>query len=349
MALTAFELVTAVGDDAKQTCASVRAGISRVTECSYFFPAGVDAEWDEEEPMRAAMVDGLDPTLSLRSRLVDLAGRVLRPLPSRVSLGRADLRRTALLTALPRVDSVIKGAEIVEKLVPDLLRTCGLPEFPVSQTLAGGHTAVFELLNEARRILDEGEADAVILLAVDSYFAAERLDLLDEAWRLRSARNVDGFTPGEAAAALFLEPLAVGKRKAQAILSPVELAEEPSVISSEKQSTGRALSTVIRRALAGSPSTGPCSWVLCDMNGESYRAFEWGLAMARVPDRLGSVAKLSHPAESLGDVGAATGGVLLGVAATGFARGYAPGGEALVWAASDGPTRAALRVEAPTP
>ena len=212
-----------------------------------------------------------------------------------------------------------------------------------------GHTAVFELLSEAQRIMAEGEADAVILLAVDSYFAAERLEVLDEAWRLRSARNVDGFTPGEAAAALFLEPLAARKRKAQAVLGPVAIAEEANLITSDKQSTGGALTTAVRRALAGSSTTGPCSWVLCDMNGESYRAYEWGLAMARVPARLGSVAKLSHPAECLGDVGAATGGVLLGVAATGFVRGYAPGGEALLWAASDGPTRAALRVEAPMP
>lgn len=349
LALAGFELVTAVGDDARQTCASVRAGISRIAESSHFFPTTLDPGWDPDLPVRVAMAEAAGRSgFLLRERLVELARRALQPLPGQVSLRRSDLKRTALLAALPWPDAAVKKAEVLERFIPDLLLACGLPAFAVVRTLSSGHTAVFELLGEGRRLLAEGQAEALMLVAVDSFLPPDRLELLDAAWRLRSDRNVDGFFPGEAAAALFLEPLSSAKRAPLAVLGTVGRAEEPetNLITSERQSTGGALATAIRNALDGSAGDAPCPWVLCDMNGESYRSFEWGLAMARIPDRLGSVGKLSHPAESLGDVGAATGGVLIGLAATGFTRGYAPGPEALLWASSDGPVRAALRMEA---
>jgi 3-oxoacyl-[acyl-carrier-protein] synthase I len=349
LALTGFDLVSAVGGDAVQTCASLRARVSRVAEFPHYYPTGSDPGWNDDEPLLAATVTDLAPALSLRERMVELASRVLRQLPARFALKRSQLARTALLLALPWADAAVKEAEVIDQLVPDLLRACALPAFGAGRVLPGGHTAVFELVAEAERILGEGEADLVILLAVDSYFSPRRLELLDQAWRLRSNRNVDGFIPGEAAAALLIEPMARGKERAssvRAILHPVECASEPNIITSDMQSTGRGLASAIEKALGTAVG---CPWVVCDMNGESYRAYEWGLATALLPEQLGHIARLSHPAESIGDVGAVSGAVSIALAASGFARGYAPGLQALLWASSDDKTRAALRIEAPAP
>ncbi len=352
MVLTGFELVTPVGDDATQTCASVRAGIARLSQLPSFAPTTRDPGWDPEEPLVAASIPGLAPASSLRARLVELALRALRALPAQAHMTRAGLRDAALLVALPLVDPAVQTADLQQRFLPDLVAAAGLPEPPLARVRTGGHAAVFELLSEAERILTDEQAASVILLAVDSYLVPERLAWLDQAWRLRSERNVDGFIPGEAGGALLLEPQAAVRRRGAleaAVISAVARADEPNPITSDAQSTGRALGDAITRVVQGSSAAGPCAWVLCDLNGESYRAYEWGLAVARLPERLGSVGRLIHPADCIGDVGAASGAVLLGLAATGFARGYAPAGEALLWTASDGPARAAVRVEAAAP
>jgi 3-oxoacyl-[acyl-carrier-protein] synthase-1 len=349
LALTGCELLTSVGNDAPESCASLRAGINRMGEYPLYYPTGSDPGWNDDQPLQAAPIRGLSPELSLRQRMVELAARVLRQLPSRHGLRRAMLTRTALLVALPLPDRAVKSAQIAEKLVPDLLHACALPPFPVTRVSAGGHTAAFQLLVDSQEILDKGEADTVVLLAVDSYFSSERLQLLDEEWRLKSARNVDGFVPGEAAAALLLQS-ASSKHPAQpsqAILHAPGFADEQNPTNSDRQSTGRALSGAIDKALAGA-APGPCPWVACDMNGESYRAYEWGLALSLLPDRLGHVTHLAHPADCIGDVGAATGALLIALACSGFLRGYAPSREALLWTASDARTRAALRIESAT-
>jgi 3-oxoacyl-[acyl-carrier-protein] synthase-1 len=85
--------------------------------------------------------------------------------------------------------------------------------------------------------------------------------------------------------------------------------------------------------------------VLCALNGESYRSFEWGLMRARLGAALGDVERLVHPAASLGDVGAATGGVLVACVVKALGRGYAASDAAVVWASSDGAGRAAALVE----
>ena len=57
--------------------------------------------------------------------------------------------------------------------------------------------------------------------------------------------------------------------------------EEPQTIGGDRESSGRGLTHALRAALAGGASHAP-RWVLCDLNGESYRSFEWGIARARV-------------------------------------------------------------------
>jgi 3-oxoacyl-[acyl-carrier-protein] synthase-1 len=88
----------------------------------------------------------------------------------------------------------------------------------------------------------------------------------------------------------------------------------------------------------------PADVVLCDLNGESYRATEWSYAMARTFRDGQAVPPLVHPADCLGDVGAATGGVLLALAAAAMKKGLAPWKTALVWCSSDNGERAACAV-----
>ena len=173
------------------------------------------------------------------------------------------------------------------------------------------------------------------------------MEILDHAYRLKSARNVDGFCPGEAAVALLFEDARPrrGVTRAAAI-SAIGLGTEPEPLRSDKVSTGTGLVQALRAALP--VDRGP-EFLLCDLNGESYRAFEWGVAQARLGARLEGLRRVVMPARSVGDVGAATGALLIATAAEAFARGWAPGEDALLFTGSDGPLRAAARVSRSTP
>ncbi|MNC86171.1 3-oxoacyl-(acyl carrier protein) synthase [compost metagenome] len=73
-------------------------------------------------------------------------------------------------------------------------------------------------------------------------------------------------------------------------------------------------------------------------NGESFDAKLWGVARLRHNDFFAPGMAIEHPADKFGDAGAATGAILVALAARALATGTRPG-PALVWAASDRETR----------
>src|SRR5262249_57656869 len=79
-----------------------------------------------------------------------------------------------------------------------------------------------------------------------------------------------------------------------------------------------------------------------DLNGEPWRADEWAFAYLRTGKRHGEPLDLRHPADCWGDVGAASGPLLVGLAVRELRRGRPGKDTALVWTASDiRPNRAA--------
>ena len=75
-------------------------------------------------------------------------------------------------------------------------------------------------------------------------------------------------------------------------------------------------------------------FVFHTVNGERYWAKEFGVAMLRNHDRFDPDHQMEHPSECFGDLGAAHGAALLGMAGLGLADGYrrAP---TLVYSSSD--------------
>jgi 3-oxoacyl-[acyl-carrier-protein] synthase-1 len=332
--------VTAVGAAVEQTCASVRAGICRFGDHAYYRTLAKNPEWEDEEPLVVAAVPGIDPLLDGPARLHALLVPALADLVERAGLRRRDIGECALLVALPAPDAAVAGWGLADTFLADLRRRTGLA-FKVERARQSGHSAMIELLDDAAALLAEGAATSCILAGVDSYLSEDRIALLDGAYRLKSARNVDGFIPGEAATALLLEsPLGPGARERglRATIEAVGLGVEPATILGDRQSSGVGLTAALRAAAAAG-----CGSVHCDLNGESYRAFEWSVARARLGKLLAG-AEVVHPARNLGDVGAATGGLLAALAARGFERAYAPPGDAVIWASSQGELRAAARI-----
>ena len=345
IAVTGVGAISAVGSNAEQTCASVRAGIMGLAEHLYYQPTTREPGWDDDEPLLVAPVGSIDPFLDGPGRLLELATSALMDLAGSAGLKRREIGSGALLISLPAPDAVVDGWGLAREFVPSLRRRTGLSAFKAERTTQTGHTGMIELLREASDLLSTRAVDLCVLLGVDSYLSGDRMELLDAAYRIKSARNVDGFVPGEAATALLLEtPRRAAERAAtvHAVISGVGFGAEPETAASEKQSTGAGLCQALR-ALVERPRR--AEWVICDLNGESYRSFEWGVAMARLGEELGGVKQLVHPASSFGDIGAATGGAMVAVAAAAFRRGYAPASEAVLWSSGAGAVRAAARVQ----
>lgn len=333
LAVTACAAITAAGSTAEQTACSVRARLPRSHD--HHAVRANPPEGEDAEPIVVSSVRSLDPALPGHARVVELLSATLLDLAS-----AAEPRAAALLVALPSQDEVVATWPL-EALVSDVRDRTGLG-FKVTRQSRTGHTGVLELLAEASALLDSGEVDACVVAGVDSFIDDGRLGALDAAERAHTRLNSDGFCPGEGAAALLVEtPRRMRARGATALATIAALGtgKEPNALfGSDRQSTGAGLTDAIRAAIGW---TAP-AWVLDDLNGERYRAFEWGLVQARLGEVLERVGRVEHAALSTGDVGAATGGVLLATAITAIQRGWAA--DALVFAASEGPLRVAARV-----
>lgn len=349
MVVAAIGAYSPLGPTWEQTCASIRAGLTRFADHPYYESLTPDPEWDEADPLRCSTMPGPDwqEMLDEPERLLALVMEPFRQVIAKMTLRRQYLERGGIIMALPSEHDFPGVGTSDTGILTELLERTGLDGFRLVERSDGGQAGVFLALRDAMSRIRSGELDYCLVGGADSYFIDSRLERLDKSWRLRTDRNPDGFMPGEAAVLLLLT---TPQRAADLGTVPlcrvgeVAVATEREKIDGERASTGQGLAKAIGGALARSR---PPAWVLCDLNGESYRAFEWGLMQARLGEFLGEMKQLTHPADCLGDVGAATGALLVACAAHGFARLAAPEGPVLLWAGSDDGTRAALTVAPP--
>jgi 3-oxoacyl-[acyl-carrier-protein] synthase-1 len=112
---------------------------------------------------------------------------------------------------------------------------------------------------------------------------------------------------------------------------------------------GDGLALAFRALFDSGPRGGPAppkvGCVYAGLNGESYWAKEWAVAQIRCAERLAETLRVEHPADCIGDVGAALGPVMLGLAALELARGRVDGA-CLVWTGADRGQRVAALLSA---
>jgi 3-oxoacyl-[acyl-carrier-protein] synthase-1 len=127
------------------------------------------------------------------------------------------------------------------------------------------------------------------------------------------------------------------------------IAHEPTAASTDPYAVnlGRGLVAAITAATAGLPSAVRIDRVLCDLNGERTRSEEWGMAALAIHHVLAQAGDYEAPSASWGDVGAASGPLLVVLAVQAWARGYHAGSHALLFAGSDSGLRGAVVLERP--
>ncbi|MCC6559329.1 MAG: hypothetical protein IT372_40925 [Polyangiaceae bacterium] len=336
--VTAVGMASGLGDGAADALAAIRAGICGFEEIEGYSP--LTAPGAALEPLIAAPAG---PPPRTAAATVALLAVALQDLVARAGIARRDLAATPVFAAVPAPDRSPRARAIGAGLFPGLARRAGIAVAPGSAILSRGHAGVFVAIQAALSAFARG-AGACVVAGIDSWLDVESLSALDAADRLKTPRNPDGLIPGEAAVAILIEPPGRPRRGGLPLcaIGAPGLATEEKPIGCGDPSTGGGLAAAIQAA-AGE-GTAPLSWALGDLNGEMYRAAEWGRARVRAAAQLQGPARLWHPADCLGDVGAATGGVLLAVAARALEKGYAPADRAVLFAGADDGLRASLVV-----
>ncbi len=367
LGITGLGMVTPVGLSVESSCAAFRAGITRFTpvfgkliddERGQPVPAvggRVPLEWfhggpvEEEYPGHEAWKLPIPPPSHAyvtpgAARLAELA------IPAAAEAWKS----ARLADRAPRAIGIYLGVDEAEDgraVIDALARSLGAT-FAVERVDALGRASGLAALHRAARHLREGRIEVALVGGVDSWVRAEAIERLIEAGRLRDDDHPQGIIPGEAAAFLVLEASPLSGVKSLAWLAGSGVAEEPSA-GTEDASEGMGLTQALRKARAG-VEVGSFPRVVCDLNGDRYRAMEWAYSLVRaLPDLKQDKQREPwgpeeterwHPAEFIGDSGAASGIVNVAWAVTAMRKGYALIDHALIWGGSEGRLRSAALI-----
>ena len=344
-------MITSLGTDAPRTAAAVRAGLSRVRTSPFYDRRGepiyLSTVPDKDLPeLHPSLVIADEPApLEREARMTRLAGAALRE----AMASAPELDRIPLLLALPETlsgRSPAAGPHFLRRLTMQ----AGLSlDLNASRVAPGGRAAGVALLAEALDRIASRAAPAVVIGGVDSPWVADWLAALDDEDSLRAAGVFDGFTPGEAASFVLIGPPGSARRARRepiARLLGVGIASEPGHRYSAEPYRGEGLSAALHALFTQVGSgIGPIRTVYAGINGESFHAKEWGVSLLRHRPRFAEDFGFFHPADRLGDTGAAAGPLLLGLAALGIEKGYRPS-PCLVWCSSDMGARGAAVIRA---
>jgi len=350
LVLSAVGMVSPVGVNAAQTFTSVRANIPRKQARPDLYQCmPEDPDLDEREPLVASPISHLDSARRAEGRQTEwlalLAARAFADLWSKAKLTAGDEGETGLFLSLPGPRSGWDRGQ-GEPFTEWFHNLAAHEPFAHRQLSWMGSGGALGLCAEACRLVREGQIKRALVGGVDSYLFPKWLEPLDRAYRIRSARNHDGFCPGEAAAFFLLEPAAEARRRS---LQPwAELgATTTATCAAATRDAGASLADVLARVIPAGVSLPPV--VVCDLNGEMSRAREWGYALSRLGNALRAPLALEHPAAVLGDLGAASGAALVVLAAHYLHTKHADRNSAVLWTASDGGERHALLLTRPQP
>lgn len=336
---------TALGLSAPATMAAVRAGIAGFGEHPFLIDAAGNKLIVAREPALGIEVKGAD-------RLAALA------LPAAVEAATILRERKAKLPMLPVVVGLPpprpgRPAD-AEKVITERLRT-DLREVAnsvVVETITAGHAAGAMALEAGWKKIRQGASDFCLVGAVDSYIETETLAWLEKQDQIHGAgklNNAWGFVPGEAAGWCLLASREAGTKwqmPATIRVLAASATRETKLIKTSAVCTGEALTALFRQLASALPVGSRFEQVLCDMNGEAYRADEYGFATMRTGASFVDPTGFLAPADCWGDVGAASGPLFAVMAETSARKGYARGSLTLLWTGAESGERCGALLQA---
>ncbi|GAB6907587.1 3-oxoacyl-(Acyl-carrier-protein) synthase [Desulfosarcina cetonica] len=333
VAVDACGMVSSVGLSAPAACAAVRCGLTNVSETRFMDGTGnwiMAAQVPLEEPWRG------------RTKLLKMAAGAIRECI--LDLKPTDLAHTALLLCVAERERPGRTAGIDNLLLAEVQEDLGVQFHSSSTLIAEGKVGGASAIQTAIDLLTRAGMRYCIVAGTDSYLTAGTLSGLEENQRLLTDSNSDGFIPGEAAAAVRLA-LKANAPTAPVTITGIGFGSEKATIVSEEPLRADGMVAAIKSALAmAGCDMGALDFRICDLSGEQYGFKEAALALTRLLRVRKEEFDIWHPAECIGETGAAIVPVVLCVAAAALKKGYAKGNGILCHFANDASQRAAIIV-----
>ncbi|HEV7915445.1 MAG TPA: beta-ketoacyl synthase N-terminal-like domain-containing protein, partial [Albitalea sp.] len=251
--------------------------------------------------MRVAIAPWLDLGLTGRDRLEALLWPAIDEAMACIDPAAVKSLRTALALGLPSPRPGVP--DDLQSAITRAVSARHRGHIGAIACFPNGHAAGLMALDAALGKFAKGGLDACIVAGVDSYIDPDTLEWLEANEQLHGAgplNNAWGFIPGEAAGAVLLLREQVAQRlKLDALARPLAtgLAVEAKRIKTETVCIGEGLTQAFRAALAGLPAGDRVSDIYCDMNGEPYRADEYGFSCLRTGEHLAAAGDFVAPAD----------------------------------------------------
>lgn len=321
----------AVGYHGAAACCALRAGIDHFQESEFVTGGG--------EPVRVARLPDTEHwgaerlALWIGHAVDDCLGTV----PDFVS------RQTPLimLTLEPSRPHGQEHEQLETALA--VQRLLDLPLHAQSRVFAAGRAGLAMALSHAAALVNAGRARRVLLVGADSYLNAASISHYLAAERLLVPGNRDGFLPGEAAAAVLLEASDLAQPGTH--VAGVGRGRESGRPDGSVPSRGQGLSAAIRAALAQAGiDADALTFRLSDQNGEGFFAAEAANALTRIGADAAHTPATLTTADCVGEIGAATGPLMLAWLADLMPRADGPGDCGLIHLANDDGERSAVVV-----
>jgi 3-oxoacyl-[acyl-carrier-protein] synthase-1 len=338
--------VTSVGLSAPTTATAVRAGVTGFGEHPFMLDRAGQRLIVARCPHLGGEIRGPDRLCALavpaaREALAVL-GDKLRNLPPVLAI-------VGLPPSRPGGSEQF-GQAVAEALAAALRTDCPIADVEI---IATGHCAGLMALEKATRTIRDGKAEFCLVGGVDSYLEPQTLEWLEECDQIHGAgihNNAWGFIPGEAAGfCLLASPSALKEHRLQVGCEVLAVAttRENNLIKTDSVCLGQGLTEAFRQVFSALPSPLlKIDQIICDMNGEPYRADEFGFTIARTSERFVAAGQFLAPADCWGDVGAASGPLFLMLASAAAGKGHGKGPLTLGWTSSESGERSAVLIKA---
>jgi len=352
-------MMTSVGHDVITACASIRAGIVRPSEVLHC-PV-MDEDTHETEPLIGHPISNITDGFSSVGRWATMGHYAIKDLinyakiPDRNEAGF--WQKTAFVFVTSSLDAarfefedIINPENAKHVYVEPVIAQIGLPVLPENCLIVSeDNVGIISACIAAQKLLENPAVDRVVLLVADSCLDAYSLVWLRGMGQLKTPTNPVGLMPGEASAAIMLESQdAIQRRGAYPIakINAYNTKVEANNIFSETPNSGEAMSNSMQETLSRFNRDEPFEGTIyIDLNGECWRAREYGAAQVRVSSLLGSGVSEVIPSIVLGDIGVVNAACSLCIMIEAKKRGYSINDNALILASSASGTVGSLAAQ----
>jgi 3-oxoacyl-[acyl-carrier-protein] synthase-1 len=324
-AIVGMGMITAVGLDAKQTAASIRAGITRFEETSIYDKM--------HEPIVMAVLPNevlpplkieIEKTAGLTSRQSKML-RLAAPALVEVTRNLPELEKTPLYLGVPQ--SLPDHANPVHRVFLQHISDQADVTFNIAESVMfpKGRAAGLFALAGAMEAIATGRHPCAIVGGVDTFVDLLLLSTMDKEERILGAHIMDGFIPGEGAAFLVLSNMDRVKSHhltPLALLTGVSIDFEQGHLYSDQSYKGNGMAGAVRKFFKTCEIQAPIKDVFNSMNGENHWAKEWSVAHIRNHTGFDPGHGFHHPADCIGDTGAASSVINICLAAIGIGKNY---------------------------